>query len=320
MPDLNDMAAFAGVVEAGSFSAAAQRIEASKSRVSKAVMRVERALGARLLNRSTRRLSLTEAGEAFYAHCRRMLDEARLAQQAVSRHQASPLGVLKLSAPVAFGALKLSAALPAFMARHPRLGVDLSLSDQAPDFFATGLDLALLAGQPPAPGLAARRIARLPQMLCASPAYLKSHGAPHRPADLARHNCLHAGAPWRLGGEEIAVNGSLRTHDRLAAWQAARAGLGIALLPRYLAADDVASGRLVAVLERHLPPAEELVAVRLPGIFVAPKVRALVDYLGERFGARPRQPVPAPARSLRAAAAWNPAASRESPSPAPTAE
>jgi DNA-binding transcriptional LysR family regulator len=265
MPDLNDMATFARVVEAGSFSRAAQRMAASKSRVSKAVMRLERALGARLLNRSTRSLSLTEAGEAYFAHCRRMLDEARLAQQAVSRHHALPLGVVKLAAPVAFGAQALAGALPEFLQRHPQLEVELMLTDQAPDFFAGGLDLALLAGQQPAPGLAARRIARLPQVLCASPEYLRSHAAPQA-GDLA---------PQRL-----------RTQQELALWQAVRAGLGMAVLPLYLAQADLASGRLVAVLPAGAPQPVELLAVRLPGVHVAPKVRVLIDFLCERFSAR----------------------------------
>lgn len=290
MPDLNDMATFARVVEARSFSAAARGMNTSKSRVSKCVARLERALGARLLNRSTRRMSLTEAGEAFYGHCRRMLDEALRATQAVNHHLAAPHGVIKLSAPPAFGTLRLAPVLPAFLARHEQLRIDLSISPRTPDIIEGGYDLAIKVGREPQPNLAARRLAAAPRVICAAPGYLRSRGVPARPEDLTRHNCLHTDATWHLRGAALEVRGTLRADDERTLWQAALGELGIALLPTYMVEDDLRSGRLVSVLADHPPAEESLYALRMPGANVAPKVRALIDYLGERLGPAVEKP------------------------------
>lgn len=297
MPDLNDMVLFARVVDAGSFSGAARRMNASKSRVSKAVARLERALGARLLNRSTRRLSLTEPGAAFYRHCSRIVQEAALAKQVVSEHQAMPRGLLKLSAPVVFGSLHVAPALPAFLERYPEVRIDMSLSDRAVDLVQDGFDLAISITHEPPPALVARKIATAPRVLCAAPGYLE-RGEPRAPEDLASHNCLTNGeSSWRLRGREgevaVPIAGTLRVDDDEALWHAVRGGLGLALLPLFLVREDLHSGRLIAVLGDY-PPADEIVyALRLPGPRVAPKVQVLIDYLSARFDVR------ASARDLR---------------------
>ena len=284
MIDLNDMAMFARVVEARSFSAAARAMDASKSRVSKSVARLERTLGARLLNRSTRRLSLTEAGEALYRHCRRMLDEALQAQQAVGRFQAAPRGLIRLAAPLAFGTLRLAPALPAFLRRYAELRIDLSLLTRKPDLVEGAYDVAIVITREPDPGVAARRITPAPHVICAAPHYLGAQGVPARPQDLARHNCLHVTPAWELDGVAVPVRGTLRADDERTLWQAACEGVGLALLPLYMVQEDLRSGRLMRVLGDYPPVEHSVYAVRMPGAQVPPKVRALIDYLCRRFG------------------------------------
>ena len=280
MPDLNDMAVFAQVAQARSFSGAARRMKASKSRVSKSVARLERALGARLVNRTTRSLSLTEAGEAFYRHCSRIVEEAAQAALAVSAHHAEPQGLLRVSAPGAFGATQLAQALPGFLSRHPKVRLELCLAGRASDVVRGGYDVAISVGEEDLPlGLASRRLGSCRRVLCAAPGYLREHGTPHAPQELARHNCLHSGRRWRLGNASHAVQGSLRADDERTLWQAARAGLGISLLPAYLVEDDVRRGRLVALLGAWPAAPDEIHALRMPGVPVAPKVRALIDHL-----------------------------------------
>lgn len=288
MPDLNDMAIFARVVQARSFSAAARRIGASKSRMSKAVARLERGLGARLIHRASRGLALTEAGEAFYRHCSRMLEEAAKASHAVSAHHAAPQGLLRLAAAPAFGATQLAEALPGFLARHRHIRVHLSLGTRPLEAMAAGYDLAILAGDELPPWLAARRLGATARIVCAAPSYLRAKGTPLVPEELAAHDCLHTGAAWPLGNASHAVQGPLCADDERTLFQAARAGLGIALLPDYLVAEDLRCGRLVALLPAWPALPEPIHALRMPGAFVAPKVRALIDYLCERFGAADR--------------------------------
>jgi DNA-binding transcriptional LysR family regulator len=259
------------------------------------VARLERGLGARLLNRSTRRLSLTEAGEALYRHCRRMLDEARQAQQAVGRFQAAPRGLIRLAAPLAFGTLRLAPALPAFLMRYAELRIDLSLLTRAPDLVANAYDLAIVVTHEPDPGVAARRIAPAPHLICAAPAYLGAHGVPAHPQDLARHNCLHVARTWELGGVAVPVSGTLRADDERTLWQAAREGVGLALLPFYMVQEDLRSGRLIRVLGDYPPVARSVYAVRLPGIHVPSKLRALIDYLCRHFDCMDEAGLPAPA-------------------------
>lgn len=298
MADLNDMALFAQVVEARGFSAAARRSNASPSRLSKAVKRLEQALGARLLNRNTRGLRLTETGESFYRHCRAMLEEAEKAMEAVREDHGAPQGVLRVSAPTAFGMLHLSRVLPDLLAEHPALRVHLTLDDTVPDLVAGGHDVLIVCAAQPPERSVARPIASVPRGLFAAPSYLASRGVPQAPADLARYSCLHgdfAGpALWRLqsgaGETVVSVRGPLRADSEVAIWHAARAGIGIAQLPLFLAEEDLTNGRLVAVLPTWRPPEERLFALRLPGPHVPARVRVLIDFLVARFGDRRQAP------------------------------
>jgi DNA-binding transcriptional LysR family regulator len=296
MKNLVGMAIFAKVAEARSFSEAARRLGLSKSMVSKEVARLEQSLGARLLNRTTRKLSLTEVGAAFYEHCARVVQEAEEAELLVGRLHGEPRGVLRLTAPVAFATLHIAAALPPFLAQYPEVEIDLTLSDRFFDLAEEGHDLAIRIARELPPNVVARQLAPIERVVCATPDYFARHGMPREPRDLAQHNCLvythgNPDSQWRLraGREEIVVpvHGNLRLNDDEALWQAVLAGLGIALLPTFIVGGDLQAGRLQAVLKAYVPSERNLYAIYLPNRHLSPKVRVFIDYLVERFAAPP---------------------------------
>lgn len=296
MSDINDMLLFAQVVKARSFSGAALRLGISKSRVSKAVARLETELGVRLLQRSTRRLSLTEVGEAYFEHCDRILDELALADNTVSSLHQEPRGRLKFSAPVAFSTLHVAPALPDFMAQYPDVSVDMTISDRLVDLVEEGYDLALRIAPEPGLNLVARRLAPIRRKICASPSYLARRGIPRVPEDLVGHNCLdytymNAQGFWHLQGPQgdasVAVSGTLRINDDEALSQAVLGGLGLALLPTFIIGSELQAGRLVEVLPGYVPVERFIYAVHLPNRHLPLKVRAFVDFLQQRFGDDP---------------------------------
>jgi DNA-binding transcriptional LysR family regulator len=296
MHDLNDMVTFARVVEAKSFSKAAQRMGTSKSRVSKSIAKLERSLHARLLNRSTRGLSLTEVGAAFYEHCRRVDEEAQQAVEVVSRLHSEPRGLLKLTASVAFGTLHVAPALPEFLERHPDLAIDMTITDRMVDLVEEGYDVAIRIVREPDLNLVARKLAPVRRVACATPGYFKRRGVPKTPEDLKGHNCLHYtsfGAPgeWRFrgpGGEiSVPVSGDLRINDDEALSQAVLGGLGIALLPTFIIGGELHAGKLQAVLSDYVPFERHIYAVHLQSVHLPPKVRAFIDFLRARFGPEP---------------------------------
>lgn len=296
MQDLNDMLLFARVVEARGFSEAARRMRSSKSRVSKAVARLEQSLGARLLNRSTRGLSTTEIGAAFYEHCARIADEAAQAAELASRLQSEPRGTLRISAPVAFGRLHVAPALAEYLVRHAGLSVDLTVTDRLVDLVEEGHDVAIRIAREPSLHLVARELAPVRRVICATPAYFRHHGVPATPHELQAHNCLHrtpfgAQAEWRLHGPQgeaaVRIKGSLRIDDDDTLAQAALSGLGIALLPTFIIGGDLQAGRLQAVLGDYVPLERRVYAVHLPNRHLPAKVRTFVELLRERFGPVP---------------------------------
>lgn len=296
MHDINDMLVFARVVEAGGFSAAARRIGVSPSRVSKAVARLERSLGVRLLHRSTRRLSLTEIGAAYVEHCRRILEELTRAEEVVGRLHAEPRGTLKVSASVAFGTLHIAPALPAFAARYPELAIDMTINDRIVDLMEEGYDVAVRITRAPDPNLVARRLAPIRRKICATPDYFRRRGVPRTPEDLRHHNCLsytHMSGQgvWHLTGPAgdvaVPVSGSLRINDDEALSQAVLGGLGIALLPTFIVGRELQAGRLEAVLSQYVPVERFVHAVHLPNLHLPAKVRAFIDFLAARFGPEP---------------------------------
>lgn len=289
MERLINMASFAEVVEAGSFSAAAARLECSRAMLSKRIRALEHDFGLTLLHRTTRRQSLTEAGEALYVHCRRVLDEVHGAEASLQQLSSTPAGCLRISAPHSWGNRVLAPRLGQFLLRYPQLRVELNLSDRMVDLAASAVDVALRLTRAPAPGLVARHLADLPYVLCAAPAYLATRGEPATPQELARHSCLHfAGEtvqnPWRIvdaAGEphEIEVRGPLSANSTEALRTMACAGLGVIMLSRYLVEPELSAGLLVEILRDCRPPVQQLHLVTLPDRLLAAKTRAFIDFM-----------------------------------------
>lgn len=291
------MITFARVVETNSFSEAARRLDMSKSAVSKQVARLEDRLGVRLLNRTTRRISATEVGLALYERCARIAQEVEAAELAVTRHQEVPRGQLKINAPVSFGHLQVAPALPEFLDTYPDLSIDLTLNDRFVDLVDEGFDLAIRVARLQDSSLIARRLAPARRATVASPAYLDRHGRPRAPADLGGHRLLaysYLAGPqeWRFTDSDGATQ-SIRLEARLlvnngdAIRSACLAGGGIAVLPTFLIANDLAEGRLVRILPEHDHEFGGIYAIWPHSRHLSPKVRVFVDFLAKRFGDRP---------------------------------
>lgn len=296
MQDLNLMLIFAEVVEAGSFSGAARQLGVSRSAISKAVANLEKALGARLLNRSTRHLSLTEVGAAFSEHCQRIKQESESARQVVDSLNSAPRGTLRVAASVAFGTLHIAPALSDFLNRYPEIDMDMTIIDRPVDLVEEGYDIVIRVCETPPDNVVARRIAPAGSKLCATPAYFERFGTPQRPEDLVSHNCLdyiHSGdrGVWRFTGPagEIAVpiSGRLRINDDDALSHAVLGGLGLALLPTFLIGKDLQAGRLKAVLSEYITTRRHIYAIYMPTRHLPLKIRVFVDFLAERFGPQP---------------------------------
>ena len=296
MEDLERMAIFARVVETKSFSETARRLGLSKSLVSKEVTRLEKSLGARLLNRTTRAMSLTEAGALLYDHCARIVEELEQAKLAVGHINTAPRGLLRVSASVAFGTLHIAPALPDFLARYPEVRIDMVIGDRFVDLADEGFDVAVRISREPAPNLVARRLAPVNRKIVATPGYFERHGVPAAPADLARHNCLtytHISpqGTWSLrgpGGDiAVPIAGNLRLNDDEALSAAVLGGLGVALLPTFIIGRDLQEGRLQAVMSDYVPSERHIHAVYLPNRHLPAKVRAFIDFLLERFSPHP---------------------------------
>ncbi len=299
MEDLMRMAIFARVVEAKSFSEAARRLRMSKSQVSKQVAKLERSLAARLLNRTTRRLSLTEVGAAYYEHCARIVEEAQEAELAVSRLRSGPRGILRVNASVEFGTLQVAPALPGFLAQYPEVSVDMTLSDRPIDLAEEGYDLAIRGAWKYELGLntVARELAPSRRKVCATPKYFEQYGIPQVPNDLNHHNCLvyadngSKGDSWSFVGPEgeisVPVSGTLRINDNEALWRAARGGSGIAFLPTYIIGQDLQQGVLQAVLTDYTPVERSIYAIYLSNRHLSPKVRAFIDFFLALYGPSP---------------------------------
>ncbi len=291
---LDDVAVFVRVVEAASFTAAAEALALSQSAVSKAVSRLEDELGVRLLTRSTRRLTLTESGAVLYERAARALGELDEACLAVTALQQEPRGRLRVSAPMSFAILRLTGLVAEFLERYPGVTVDLRLDDRRVDLVAEGFDLALRIGDLNDSSLVARRLATCHQRALAAPAYLERHGTPRHPDELRHHNCLiysyaETAKLWRFigsDGEELTVpvRGNLEANNGLAGREAALAGLGVLLTPDFYVADAVRAGTLVPILEDWRLPERGIYALYPERRLLAPKVRAFVDFLAERMG------------------------------------
>jgi DNA-binding transcriptional LysR family regulator len=297
MQNLTDIAIFVKVVELASFTAAADALGMSQPVVSKAVTRLEEKLGARLLNRTTRRLSLTEAGSELYGRSVRALAEIENAELEVARFQTEPRGLLRVSAPMSFSILQLGPELQSFLTRFPGVTLELHLDDRQVDLVEEGFDVAVRIGRLQDSNLIARKIAPCRQVLCASPAYLAQRGEPERPEDLLEHSCIlyslvSAPREWRLVGADgelhtVPINGSMQSNNGLVNRAAALAGGGIVLLPTFYLAEQLRSGALKPVLCKFKPQELAVYAVYPERRNLMPKVRSFVDFLATTFGPEP---------------------------------
>ncbi len=288
--NFSEMAVFVRVAQEGSFSAAARYMDLTPSAVSKQIGRLEERLGARLFNRTTRQISLTDVGQAFFARADRILGDLAEAERAVTDMAGNPRGRLRVSMPVAFGRMHLAPRLPHFLAANPEVQIDLALNDRFADLVEEGFDLALRIGELADSSLIARKLAPNRRIAVAASSYLEANGRPERPADLLDHNCLTytyraQRHDWEFHGpngrEQVRVGGNLEANDAGALREALLAGLGVALLPLWLIGEDVRDGRLEVVMPDYPAPDSAIYAVYAPGRFLSPKVRRFVDFLVE---------------------------------------
>jgi DNA-binding transcriptional LysR family regulator len=308
---LQDLAVFVAVAETEGFSAAARRLAVSKAMVSVAIARLEARLGVRLFQRTTRRISLTEAGAATLPHAQRSLLAARDAEEAATQSLASPRGVLRINAPMSFGLLHVVPALGAFAKTYAEVRVDLVLDDRVLDLVEGGFDLALRIGTLGDSGLVAQRIGTSRNVLVAHPDYLARAGEPRTPSDLLEHAALvyslsSTGARWVLTrgskSETVRVSGPLQANSSLALHQALLQGLGLARIPRFIVGDDLARGTLVQVLPEWSLAEQGIFALTTARTYLPRKTRVFIDFLRERIGEPPYWEPGGRKRSLHAAA------------------
>ena len=295
MDQVAAMRSFRKVLELGSFSAAARQLGLSKAAVSKQVSELEAYLGATLIHRTTRRLHPTDAGQAYFESAVALLDELETADAAVRHLQSEPAGTLRVSVPSAFGQVCLSAMLSELGRRHPKLTVSVEATDRLVDLVEEGFDAALrIRATLPDSTLIAKRIRQIPIHVVAAPSYLKAHGTPQRPEDLSRHNCFIytlSSRPFERsfkgsnpgGARHVKVRGSIHANHGHLLLEPLRDGEGIAMLPEFLLSQDLEKGTIVPILAKFPVDPLTLFVVYPPSRHSSPKIRALVDLVGEWF-------------------------------------
>ena len=289
MDKLRGMEAFVAVVEGGSFTEAAQRLEVSAVMIGKYVRQLEEHLGARLLQRTTRRQSLTDAGRVFYEDAKRALEQVRMAETSIERLRASPSGTLRVSAPTTFGACIVAPLAATFQRMHPRVRVELELSNRNVDLIDEGFDLAIRIGELGDADLIAKPLTLYRMVICASPGYLAQYGRPETPQDLSAHHCLahsvwNSRNGWKLGGGDappFSTEPVFTCNDGNGLRMAALAGAGLLLQPEVLVASDLASGTLEQVLQAYLPKPHPIHIVYRHDRRPLPKLTRFVAHLLE---------------------------------------
>jgi DNA-binding transcriptional LysR family regulator len=293
LPDFEALAIFAKVVELRSFASAAGELALSKATVSKAVTRLEERLGARLFNRTSRRLALTDAGQRLSERAARLLADGEAAENEALAQSVTPRGVVRLAVPMTFGVKNVAPLLPEFLQAYPEVSVDLHLSDATVDLIGEGFDAGLRIARLPDSSLIARRLCAMPRYTVAAPSYLKRHGRPTHPMHLAEHKCFgyaYLSTPnvWHYtnaAGEQASVRpaGQLRVNNGEALMPALVAGLGIADLPDFIVGDAVASGEVEVILKGWKQPEGAVHLVTPPGGPRPARVEVLSDFLTKKF-------------------------------------
>lgn len=297
VPNLEDIAIFVKVVEEGSFTGAADALETSQPFVSRSVTRLEQRLGVRLLNRTTRRISLTEAGTELYRTAGKALALLDDAQLDIGRYQTEPRGTLRISAPTSFTLLHLRQRFARFLERYPHVTLDLALEDRVVDLIEEGYDAAIRIGVLSSSTVVARRLAPCRQVICAAPAYLERHGVPEKVEDLLEHNCIvytlgRDARMWRVIAEDgteaqLPVRGNAYVNSGLLELAFALEGVGVAILPTFYVGDALREGKLVRVLEHVKLPEIGVYLVYPDRRNLLPKLKALLEFLADSFSGEP---------------------------------
>jgi DNA-binding transcriptional LysR family regulator len=292
LPDLEGLAIFAKIVECRSFAAAAAELKLSKATVSKAISRIEARLGARLINRTSRRLALTDAGRQLAGRAAHILAEAEAAEDAALAQATVPRGLVRLAAPMSFGLLHVAPLLPEFLAKFSEVSIDLHLSDAMVDLIGEGFDAAIRIAVLPDSSLIARRLCEMPRYLVGSPAYLNKHGRPRHPLHLAQHRCFGysytmAAETWRFTKDRrsatVRPSGPLRVNNGDAMMPALIAGSGLGILPEFILRDALAAGQLEILLPDWSLPAGAVYWVTPPGGLRPKRVEIFRDFLFEKL-------------------------------------
>ncbi|MEH6566315.1 MAG: LysR substrate-binding domain-containing protein [Halopseudomonas sp.] len=289
---LDDALIFTRVVECHSFTSAAATLSMQKSTVSRRIAQLEERLGVRLLNRTTRKLRLTEVGQAYYERCRQIMQEFAEAEQAIMQLQREPTGLLRVSSPIEFGQLFLGGVVGEFMRRYPAIQVEVELTTRTVDPVEEGVDIVVHLGRPQDSSLVARPLMSSPRQLYASPEYVAKYGMPKLAEELSQHRCIHAlvdgSRKWHFVQPHLSVpiNPVLVVNNITFAREAALASAGIINVPAFIAEPYVADGTLVRVLEGVTLPSSELYALYPSRRFQAMKVKAFIDFVIENLEAR----------------------------------
>lgn len=291
MDTLTSMKVFAAVVETGSFAAAAERMDLSRAMASKYLAHLEQHLGTRLLQRSTRKQTLTESGAAYYERCTLVLDALHEAEEVAASQTGTPTGQLRITAPVSFGVLHMGTILSSYLERHPGICIDVVLTDRRVDLIEEGIDLAVRIGELTESGLVARKLAASRMLVTAAPAYLARCGTPLAPADLEAHNCLiysyaSPADEWVLTGPDggrhsVKVRGNLKATNGDLIKAAVLGGSGLMRQPLFLCAQELRDGRLVHVLGDHRCDDVAIQAVYPSRKYLSAKVRSFIDHLAD---------------------------------------
>lgn len=290
MDTLRCMQAFVAVAERGSFAGAAEQLQVSAVMVGKYIQQLEAHLGAALLQRNTRRQRLTEAGSAYLAGCRQVLEQVQQAEADVAGLQVQPRGLLRVSAPTTWGSCVLAPQLAGLLRAQPQLNIELDLSNRRVDLIEDGFDVAIRVGPLPSQEVVVRPLPPYAMSLCAAPSYLRRRGTPRTPADLQGHDCLshlawRGGHGWQLAnGEQVDWEARLTCNDGFALREAAVAGAGLVLQPTALLAGEIAAGRLKPLLRDYLPEPRPMHLIYLPDRRPRPRLQCFVDFVMATFG------------------------------------